>query len=94
MQHVPDSAFMSKYECHVEQPVTVIDPNYTLDESKAFWCKLPLNTPQVFEFFRQKKDGTWFPVEISGKKIDSVFNRFIQAEPGRGTTFYVVLPWS
>ena len=53
----------------IGQPVSVMDPNYTASEFKSFWKKIPLNVQNTFESSHVKSDGTTFPVEVSGKKV-------------------------
>ena len=48
--------------------ITDIDPNFTIEGFKGFWNEYPLNEQQTFETTHINKDGTVFPVEISGKK--------------------------
>jgi PAS domain S-box-containing protein len=45
-----------------------IDPNYPLEEFIKFWKDRPEEQPLIVESSHKRRDGTMFPVEISGIK--------------------------
>jgi|GEM_PF-5812439 len=51
------------------KPITVADPGYSQDAFKVFWGRIALGVQHTFKSVHQKKDGSLFPVEISGKKV-------------------------
>ncbi len=53
-----------------------IDPNYPMAEFLKFWTSIPFNEQLIFETTHLRKDGTFVPVEISGKKFKQYENVF------------------
>lgn len=52
----------------LNQPIDIIDPNFSISQFIDFWKQIPYNQTKIFESTHRKKDGTLIPVEISGKK--------------------------
>ncbi|MBI9108031.1 MAG: PAS domain S-box protein [Spirochaetales bacterium] len=63
----------------VGQPITVVDPNYSVAAFKDFWADFPINKQRVFETTHQEKGGSVFSVEVHAKKYKVNESTFIMS---------------
>jgi PAS domain S-box-containing protein len=52
----------------LQKSIVDVDPNFTPQQLADFWDRFPDNHPESFQTTHKKRDGTIFPVEISGAK--------------------------
>jgi PAS domain S-box-containing protein len=52
----------------LQMNITDVDPNFTPEQFRDFWNNFPVNHQHIFETTHKRKDGSIYPVEVSGKK--------------------------